>query len=435
MKLALFVLLVILLLGGLFGSLAGHDPGYVLLAYDKYSVETSLWFALGLLILAYILIRLVIFTLTRTLQSRGRLGRWFSRRSSRTAEERTAQGMLMFAEGEWAEAKRLLSAAGDKGPVPLINHLHAARAAHEMGDIAERDRLLEAAGSSRTGADFAVQLSRAEMQHDAADWEAALASLLQLKSSSPRHPKVQRLLAATYTNLEDWSGLAALIPGLRKTKSLPAAEIDDLHRQVLVAEFGALSAAAEQADAREALWKSVPKKLRDDADLVSAYTAAALLQGSAEAAEVVVRKAVDRGGDDTLIALYGTIATDRLDKQRSVAKAWQDARSGNAAVALTMGRLHMREQDWAKARESFETSLKLAPSPAVYTELGRLCCALGEVDRGAEYLRIGMPGLPELPLPKSTAGSDAASVAAKPSLVDVVEEAGRDAGEPAAAKS
>ena len=430
MKLGLFVLLVILLLGGLFGSLAGHDPGYVLVAYDKYSVETSLWFALGLLLLAYVVTRLLVFTVTRMFQSRGRLGRWFSKRSSRTAEERTAQGMLMFAEGEWAEAKRLLSAAGDKGPVPLINHLHAARAAHELGEVAERDRLLEAAGSSRAGAEFAVQLSRAEMQHDAADWEPALATLLSLKSSSPRHPKVQRLLAATYSNLEDWSGLAALIPGLRKTKSLPAAEIDDLHRRVLIAEFEALTDTPDQADVRESLWKSVPKKLRDDNGLVSAYTAAALQHNHADAAEAVVRKAVDRGGDDALIALYGTIATGRIDKQRSVVKAWQDGRPGNAAVALTMGRLHMREQDWAKAREAFESSLKLEPSPAVYTELGRLCCALGEVDRGAEYLRIGMPGLPELPLPKSATSPDADS----PSLVAVVEDAGRAADPQASAK-
>lgn len=428
MKLALFALLIILLLGGLFGSLAGHDPGYVLLAYDEYSLETSLWFALGMLVLAYVLLRLVIFTVTRTLQSRGRLGRWFSRRSSRTAEERTAQGMLMFVEGEWAEAKRLLSAAGDKGPVPLINHLHAARAAHELGDIGERDRLLEAAGGSRTGAAFAVQLSRAQMQHDAGDWEAALASLLQLKSTSPRHPKVQRLLAATYANLEDWSGLAGLIPGLRKTKSLPADEIDALHRTVLIAELEALSDSVDQADLREKVWKSVPKTLRDDSELVSAYAQAALQQGHPDAAEAIVRKAVDRGGDDSLIALYGTIATDRIDKQRSVVKAWQDARAGNAAAALTLGRLYMREQDWAQARESFETSLKLAPSTAVYTELGRLCCALGELDRGTEYLRIGMPGLPELPLPKPVA-------AAKPeheneaaqSLTDVVAEAGREA--------
>lgn len=425
MKIAIFALLIFLLLGSLVGYLAGMDPGYVLVAYRKYSIETSLWFALGLLLLAYFVMRLIVFTIARTLQSRGRLGRWFNRRSSRTAQERTAQGMLMFAEGEWAEAKRLLSAAGDKGPVPLVNHLHAARAAHELGDLAERDRLLAAAGSSRSGAEFAVQLARAEMQHDAGDWESALATLLQLKSTSPRHPKVQRLLAATYLSLEDWSGLAALIPGLRKTKSLPAAEIDALHQQVLVAELEALTPAPEQADARDAIWKSVPKALLHDTELVTAYTRCALRQDDADAAEAVVRKAVDRGGDDALIALYGTIASTRLDKQRSTVKHWQETRPASAAVALTMGRLHMREHDWASAREFFETSLKLEPTPAVYTELGRLCCALGELDRGSEYLRVGMPDLPELPLPKSA--DLAAAIAGQPSLSEVVEDAQREA--------
>ncbi len=421
MKLGLFILLVILLLGGLFGSLAGRDPGYVLVAYEQYSLETSLWFALGMLILSYVVVRLLMFTIVRTLRSRGLLGRWFRRRSARSAEERTAQGMLMLAEGEWAEAKRLLTAAGDDSPVPLMNHLSAARAAHELGETAERDRLLDAAEHSRTGAAFAVLLARAEMQHDAQDWEPALASLLQLKSTSPRHPKVQRLLADTYLALQDWSGLAALIPGLRKARSLPVAEIDALHTDVLVAELTDLGEGSAQVDLREALWKKVPKTLRHNPRLVRAYTGCAIRQGNADAAEAVVRSAIERGWDDQLVELYGTIPADRLDKQLHAVSHWQKNHSGSAALALTSGRLQLRQQSWAQAREAFETSLKLHPSPAVYAELGRLCCALGEIDRGSEYLRIGLPDLPELPLPK--AQEDGTQT---PSLTEVVEEAARD---------
>ena len=422
MKLGLFLLLMILLLGGLFGSLAARDPGYVLVAYEQHSLETSLWFALGMLILAYVVMRLLVFTIIRVLRSRGLLGRWFARRSVRSAEERTAQGMLMLAEGEWAEAKRLLTAAGDDSPVPLLNHISAARAAHELGEPAERDRLLEAAERSRTGAQFAVQLARAEMQHDAQDWEGALATLLQLKSTSPRHPKVQRLLADTYQALQDWAGLAALIPGLRKARSMPAAEIDALHSKVLVAELEALAVGSEQIDLREALWKKVPKSLRNSPELVRAYARCAVRQDNPDAAEAVVRAAIERAPDDRLIELYGTIAAERLDRQLSAVGHWQKSHPGNAALALTLGRLQMREQAWAKARESFETSLKLRPSPAVYAELGRLCCALGEVDRGSEYLRIGLPDLPELPLPKPQI-----EAAPAPSLADVVEEAAREA--------
>jgi uncharacterized protein HemY len=54
---------------------------------------------------------------------------------------------------------------------------------------------------------------------------------------------------------------------------------------------------------------------------------------------------------------------------------------------------------WEKAREYLELSLRMARSPQVYGELGRLCLALGESDRGAEYLRLANPGLPDLPMP------------------------------------
>jgi hypothetical protein len=35
----------------------------------------------------------------------------------------------------------------------------------------------------------------------------------------------------------------------------------------------------------------------------------------------------------------------------------------------------------------------------VQGELGRLCAALGDVDRGTEHLKEALPGLPALPLP------------------------------------
>jgi HemY protein len=417
MKLAVLLLIVFLLLGGLVGTLASKDPGYVMVAYEGNSLETSLWFALGVLIVGLGVLRLIWMLLAKTLGSRRLLGRWFRARSTRTAEERTAQGMLMLAEDEWAEAKRLFSASIKDSPVPLVNRLAAARAAHELGQATERDGFLDAAEEERPGSAFAVLLSKAQMQVESASWEGALASLLELKSRSPRHGKVQRLLADTYLALGDWAGLAALLPGLRKARSLPPAQIDALHERVLLEELTSLGDGSDQIDVREAIWKKAPKALRTSPTLTRAYVECAVRQGNADAAEAVVRAAVKKNASEELIALYSTIPAERLERQLQTVDQWQSEQPASAAAKLAMGRLRLRQEDWDKARESFEASLKLEPSPMVYAELGRLCCALGETDRGSEYLKVGLPGLPELPLPRRAS--------AAPSLAEVVATSGR----------
>ena len=49
MKRSLIILLVVIVLAGYLGTLIARDPGYVLVTYDGYSLQTSLWVLLGLL--------------------------------------------------------------------------------------------------------------------------------------------------------------------------------------------------------------------------------------------------------------------------------------------------------------------------------------------------------------------------------------------------
>ena len=56
-------------------------------------------------------------------------------------------------------------------------------------------------------ADVAVSLTQAELQMSGGQWEQSLATLLQLKSSSPRHPQVLAMLAEVFEELADWQAL------------------------------------------------------------------------------------------------------------------------------------------------------------------------------------------------------------------------------------
>jgi HemY protein len=81
-----------------------------------------------------------------------------------------------------------------------------------------------------------------------------------------------------------------------------------------------------------------------------------------------------------------------------VAESWVKEHPNDAALALALGRLALRNRNWSQAREQFEASLHLDPSPAAQAELGRLCLALGDA-RGTDLLVAAFGELPALPLP------------------------------------
>ncbi len=397
MKLGLLLVVVAVVLGGLIGTLVVRDPGYVLLSYGDFAFETSLWFALVLLALAYLILRVLIWLFTRTMASTGRFGSWMKRRKATRAQKQTVQGLLLMSEGQWSEARKVLTASAREVNTPLINYLNAARAAHEIGDTEGRDDLLRRAHESTPGSKFAVGLTQAELQQNAAQWEQSLATLLQLKSASPRHPQVLAMLTQVYEELADWQALIELLPEVKKRKIFPDEAFVELLRRAWVARLGQAGADAD------GIWGDVPKDLKRSPELVAAYARALIGDGAdpnaADKAEAAIRIALQQTWDDDLVLLYGLAAGADPNRQLVVAESWVKEKPNDPKLLLTLGRICLMNEAWPKAREYFETSLRLQRSAEVYGELGRLCVAMGDSERGSEYLAHATVPLPALPLP------------------------------------
>lgn len=406
MKLLILILAVALALGGLVGTLVIRDPGYVLVAYDQMAVETSLWFAVLVLVAAYVVIRFLVFLLARLGRGRISLRDWKQARRLRRAESQTVKGLLLMAEGDWQEARRRLESAADRVDVPLVNYLNAARAAHAMGDSSGRDALLSRAHESTPGARLAVGLTQAELQYDSGQWEQCLATLLQLRSAAPHHPQVLRLLADCYVHLEDWTALVELLPELRKRKALTADALAALERD---AWRGRLASGAVTGNGDlKALWRQVPRSLQREPALVGRYVAALVDRDDASEAEQVLRSALNHRWEDSLVRLYGTVQSEDPGRQLVVAEGWLKERPSDSELLLALGRISLMNHLWAKAREYLEASLRLRRTPEVQGELGRLCAALGDADRGSEHLKEALAGLPALPLPEPASQAEAA---------------------------
>ena len=392
MKILALAVLAAIVLGGLIGTLLVRDPGYVLVAYADTVLETSLWVALLLLIGLYLLVRGISFVVKKLIQGQSRVLRWRSGRKLRAARSQTVRGLLVMAEGRWVDAKKLLLAGADNVETPLINYLNAARAAQELGELAERDEYLKRAHETTPGAKFAVTLTQAEFNIHEGRYEQALAALLTLRKRAPKHGAVLVMLARCYEALGDWQALLQLLGDLRKNKAMPEAELQRLETSVWQASLTASNSSAE-------LWKRLPKTVRGDAALMRTWVGHLVSQNQPDDAEQIIRQVLGQYWDTELARRYGEIKSSDPARQLVVAQGWAKARPNDAQVALALGRLCLLNEKFEQAREHFETSLRLEASDEVYGELGRLCVALGDERRGTEYLLRSLGNLKDLPQP------------------------------------
>ncbi len=400
MRIALLVLAVALVLGGLVGVLVARDPGYVLVAYQDVAVETSLWFAAAAVLVLFLLIQAALLVARRLGSGGGRLKGWQRQRRTRAARDQTVRGLLLVAEGRWAEARKLLENAAPRAEAPLINYLNAARAAHETGDRQGRDALLKAAHESTSGARFAVGLAQAELQRADGQWQRCLATVQQLYRQSPRHPQVLGMLVSCYQHLGDWQAVLELAADLKKHRVMSGPELLSLQVE---AWGGRLASAREHP---ESLWMSVPKELRRVPAVAAEFAQALAAAGRGGEAESVLRSALEHDWNDGLVRLYGALPDADPQRRMVVAEGWLKGHPNDADLLLTLGRISLQNRLWAKAREYLEASLRLRPSAEAQSELGRLCSALGDNERGSALLAQALESVtarqafPLLPLPE-----------------------------------
>ena len=378
---------LILLVSVWLGAHLQHDPGYVLIAINHWTVETTLWVGGALLIIAFVGLHLLLLLLS-WLGGRPRSWRrWKAKRRARASQMKTRQGLIEFSEGHWQRAKNYLIKALPDADTPLLNYLTAARAAQEMGDNQMRDNFLRDAQQCMPEAKIAVELTQAQLQLANRQWEQALATLRHLKDIAPQHPYVLRLLAFLYQEVKDWSQLIALLPDLKRNQVVTGSAYDALQYQ---AYLQALTDLIKQDNpvSVAAFYSSLPKQFVQDPSFVALYSHYLLRHHDDSQAELRLRQCLRQSFNEQLIELYGKISTKtaRLDFAESLLKK----NPHSAVLHLCLGRLSESSQLWGKAKTYFEGCLQLGATPAAYAELGELLERLGDQAGAFSMYRQGL---------------------------------------------
>ena len=381
-KLFAFALIAMLLGVGLV-ALIETEPGYMLITYGEYTVETSLWVGLALTLLLVLLFYGLVRLVHVLLAGPGSVANWFGERRARQAARHTSRGMINFIEGNWDKARSQMLKGAEGNEVPLLNYLVAARASHRLKQTERTEEYL------------------VEAKLEEGRYEQALATLKRARKDAGRHPQVLPLLHRAYIGLGDWQGLGDLLPDLKKYMVLDGPELGELERRVVCERLSA--SAAQGSEALRQQWHQSAAEMKRDTAVVQHYAQLLLEQDGHDAAEKVLRRAQKQHWDSGLARLYGYVGSGAPDKQLATAEEWLKQHGGDPQLLLSLGRLASRCQLWGKARDYFERSYQAEPSAEACAELGRLLAAQGEERPAAAYFREGLDleqsDLPDLPLP------------------------------------
>ncbi len=389
-------LVAMLVLGGVAGDLVARDPGYVLITYDGLAMETSLWIAAAGLVLGLLLLWLLVFLVIRLLRSWGMLGRWSSKRRRQAAANRTTQGVLLMAEGQWAQAQRALVAAAPHASAPLPNYLAAARAAAAQDLADQRDELLTAARESTPGSALAVGLVQAELQQQAGEWQSSLTLLREMRDGAPKHPGVQRLLLKTLQQLGRHDDVLAALDAAKKAKALSKKELADVEANAYTAQL----AAAVDAQQLGTLAANLPKSIRSRAGVATALGRRALalqqatddteqLESLAAIAEPRLRGAIEEVGTDAgaeeLVKLYGRLQGENKARAQALQR-WQKKMPQFPALLLAGAQVAVLQGDLPGAQAKVEQALAMHAGTDGHLQMVQLCCANGDPQGALAHL-------------------------------------------------
>ena len=381
------LILLIIALGAVL--LVKDDPGFLLLHYRDYSVETTLAFALVALMVVmiaiYFCIRLLrgIWRLPRSIQYQSE-----NRRFSKARRQLT-QGLIDLAEGRFEQAENHLIRLVDFSESPLVHYLAAARAAQLQGKHDARDNYLKAAHEARPDAELAIGVTQAELQLAHQQTEQALATLTHLHSVAPRHNYVTMLLARAYYELEDWRALVEILPDVRRKKLIKEAKLVEME---VAGYCGILGLATSSQQSFDNAWVKIPKALQADARMILLYLhLMAEQRWQNNSAEQLLLKSLDRQWDDRLIEVYGRYEAKDANVQLTRVEKWLDDFGHNENLLLALGRIAMRARLWGKAQGYLEASIGAKATPAACLALAELFeQQLQQPDKAARYYQQGL---------------------------------------------
>ncbi|WP_139707224.1 heme biosynthesis HemY N-terminal domain-containing protein [Aeromonas hydrophila] len=376
----LIVLVAAMVAGLIFGPQASGNKGYVLISLGNYTVESSVTSAVILAVLFYGALLIVEWLLGRVFGLRRKTLGWYGSRRRRKANQQTVAATLAMAEGHYSQAEKLMLKGASNSDTPLLNYLSAAKAAQARGDDVRRDQYLQKAQEENPKAELALTLTQTQLQIEQGQYDTALAMLESVYALNPRHPMVLDQLRQVHLAREDWAALIDLIPVLHKVGKLTPKQEEDLLQQ---AWRGRLNAASGALETLRPIWQELPRKLRQDPDLLAAYGDRLRQLGADNEAAELWLDALRKQVSPQLLARLPKLKLDSYQPMLTLLQKIQDQPGVDAALA----QVYLLAGQLDDAQRLLEQEVAKAPSAAVYHALGQVMDKRRLTNKANEYYR------------------------------------------------
>ncbi|MDR1057877.1 MAG: hypothetical protein LBL17_04975 [Coxiellaceae bacterium] len=367
MKRIIFYFLV-LLFAVWFGVIMHNNPGYVLIAADNISIETSLWFAVVALVFLFVIFYTILRFGSGVSAITCYVKQWFNNRKKKRAHKQTVLGLYDLIEGNWERAERKLLRSAKHSDMPLVNCLASTFMAQHQHALKRRDSYLRLVQKVAQNNPMVVGLAQASLQIGNRQWKEASMTLQSLHQIQPKNVFVLQLLQQVYLELNDWLNLEKLLPVLKKRKVLGVDYVNSLEAKV----YKELLLLGIRNNSIETIWNNLPRYLQKKPILVAIYVEYLIKHNKGEDAEMILKIALHKVLDERLLELYATLPTVQPIKHLIRAEGWLKDNSENASLLFCLGKICREQKLWGKAIHYLEKSAKIKPTLGVYAELGRV---------------------------------------------------------------
>jgi HemY protein len=347
LRLIAFLVAIALIAAGL--AWLADRPGDLLVEWQGYHIETSVFRAIVLLV-ALVAFSLLCWSIVRNIwYSPAVVGNVLTKRRQKLGLDALSSGMIALGAGDKAAAMRAAIQARKSLPNEPLTHLLRAQAAQLTGDRTTARRIFEAMLGSPDTEQLGLRGLFLEAQREG-ETEAARHFAERAVALNPKLAWAVDALFDLQCRESDWQGALETVAAARKNGHIERAMADRRRAVLLTAQ----AQAAEEADPERALNLALEAHGLAT-DLVPAAAIAGRLlasRGNTPRAAKILQRTWSRAPHPDLATAYayariGDSPRDRLDRVRQLAALSPNSSEGPIAVATAA--IEARQFDEARA--------------------------------------------------------------------------------------
>ena len=385
MKKVLFIFIILLFSIG-FGFLVHQDAGYVLIAYNHWAIETSIWVALAAILIAFLVLKVISSIFRGTFSLNKRFKHWNLSRAHHHEEKTYQKGITHLIDGQYKKAEDFFNKLAKMQPHQLAIYLLLAITAQKQKAYDRRDTYIKQAHEKTDTKEKQIIITLARLQLDAKQYEQAIATLQRLYNNGPNDSYILHLLTQSYIALNDWKALTPLLKPIKKHKIIDKEEYTHLEKQIYIEQ---IKQSPIQREALEACWSHIPSALQIHPDIVTCYTQQLSAINLNDIAATLIVKALKHNWNDSLVTLYCTLPSE-THEHFALAEKWIEKHPDNPYLLQGVARLAIRQKFWGKAKHYLESAINLSEDQTSHQLLGYVLDAMGDKAGALDAYRTGL---------------------------------------------